>query len=204
MKKVKIIFSFFFVVLLSTAQAQKGETKFSISYNVALPMSDFKNFVSSASYRGFNGSILHGLSDKVSVGFASGFQDFYQKNARQTYHFSDGSDISAVVTNTIQTIPLLADVKYTFSPNASIQPYAAIGVGGNMIAYNQLFGEFGNQQTKFGFAARPEAGLFIPFKNKISGFEIGASYNIMPFKEGDMKNLNSLGIHAGFSFPLRK
>src|SRR5689334_22858901 len=106
MKNVKIIFSLFLVVLFSAAQAQKGETKFSISYNVALPMGDFQNVVSSTSYRGFNGSILHGVSDKVSVGFASGFQDFYQKTDRQTYHFSDGSDISAVVTNTIQTIPL--------------------------------------------------------------------------------------------------
>ena len=66
-----------------------------------------------------------------------------------------------------------------------------------MIAYNQLFGEFGNQRSKFGFAARPEAALFIPLKNKLSEFSIGASYNIMPFKEGDFKNLNSLGIHAG-------
>jgi len=73
-----------------------------------------------------------------------------------------------------------------------------------MIAYNQLFGEFGNQQSKFGFAARPEAGLFIPFKNKVSGFSIGASYNIMPFREGDFKNLNSPGIHAGINVPLRK
>jgi opacity protein-like surface antigen len=167
-------------------------------------MSDFKNFVSSTSYRGFNVSILHGVTDRISVGFASAFQDFYQKNSRQTYHFSDGSDVSAIVTNTVQTIPLLADVKYSFNPNAAIQPYVAIGAGGNMIAYNQLFGEFGNQQTKFGFAARPEAGLFIPFKNKVSGFEIGASYNIMPFNQDGFKNLNSVGIHAGVSLPLRK
>ena len=204
MKNIKIIFPVLFTLLFSVVQAQKGETKFNIGYNVALPMNDFKNFVSATSYRGFNASVLHGISDKVSIGITSGFQDFYQKNPRQLYHFSDGSDISAVVTYSIQTIPLLATVKYKFNPDASIQPYAAIGVGGNMIAYNQLFGEFGNQQTKFGFAARPEAGLFIPFKNKVSGFNIGTSYNIMPFKEGDFKNLNSLGIHAGVSVPLRK
>ena len=204
MKNSRIIFCILFIVLFSFTHAQQGETKLNIEYNVALPMNDFKNFVSSTSFGGFNASVLHGISDKISVGLATGFQDFYQKNARELYHFSDGSDVSAVVTYTIQTIPLLADVKYNFSPVARIQPYAAIGVGGNMIAYNQLFGEFGNQQSKFGFAARPELGLFIPFKNKLSGFNIGASYNIMPFKEGDFKNLNSLGIHAGISVPLKK
>jgi len=204
MKNIKIIFSISFVVLFSVAQAQKGETKLSISYNAALPMNDFKNVVSSTSFRGFNASVLHGVSDNLSIGLAVGFQDFYQKNGRQLYHFSDGTDVSAVVTNTIQTIPLLADVKYNFSPGRTVQPYVAAGAGANLISYNQMFGEFGNEQTKFKFAARPEAGLFIPFSNKISGFEIGVSYNIMPFKEGNIKNLNNLGIHAGLSLPLRK
>ena len=204
MKSIRIVFAILFSVLFSFAKAQKGQTKFNIEYNVGVPVGDFKNFVSTTSYRGFNASVLHGVSDKISVGLATGFQDFYQKNARQLYHFSDGSDVSAVVTYTIQTIPILADVKYNFNPAVTIQPYAGIGVGGNMIAYNQLFGEFGNQQSKFGFAARPELGLFIPFRNKVSGFNIGASYNIMPFKEGDFKNLNSMGIHAGVSIPLKK
>jgi opacity protein-like surface antigen len=204
MKSLKIILLVVFSVWIYVVNAQQGETKFSFGYYVALPMGDFKNSVSATSYRGFNAAILHGVSDKVSVGLASGFQDFYQKNLRQLYHFSDGSDISAVVTYSVQTIPILADVTYNFNPEATIQPYAAIGVGGNLVSYNQLFGEFGDQQAKFGFAARPEAGVFIPFKNKTSGFRVGASYNIMPFKEGDLKNLNSLGIYGGFSVPLRK
>lgn len=204
MKNIKIIFSIFFVVLFSVVQAQKGDTKLSISYNVALPMNGFKSIVSSTSFRGFNASLLHGISDNLSIGFATGFQDFYQKNGRQLYHFSDGTDVSAVVTNTIQTIPLLADVKYNFSPAGTVQPYVAAGAGANLISYDQMFGEFGNQQTKFKFAARPEAGLFIPFSNKVSGFEIGVSYNIMPLKEDNIKNLNNIGIHAGLSVPLRK
>lgn len=203
MKKTRIFFLLLSVTVCSFAQAQKGETKFNISYNVALPMSDFKNVVSENSFRGFNASVLHGISDKVSIGLATGFQDFYQRNERQLYHFSDGSDVSAVVTNSIQVIPILADVKYNFNPTGTIQPYAAVGAGGNMISYNQLFGEFGSQQTKFKFAARPEVGVYIPFGTKQSGFTIGASYNIMPLNEGDFKNLNSLGIHAGISVPLR-
>jgi hypothetical protein len=203
MKNIKIIFLLLFITVFSTVQAQRGETKLGISYNVAVPVNDFKNIVSATSYRGFNASILHGVSDKVSIGLATGFQDFYQKTPRQVYHFSDGTDISAVVTNSIQTIPVLFDVKYNFSPAGTVQPYAAIGVGGNLVAYDQLLGEFGNQQTKIKFAARPEAGIYIPFGKKPSGFNIGALYNIMPFKEGEFKNLNSLGIYAGVTIPLR-
>lgn len=206
MKYKKIILPLLAVVLLATAaQAQKGIAKLDAGYNVALPVGTFNNQLSNTSFRGFKASVLYGVSDKLSVGFGTGFQDFYQKNARQVYKLEDGSDVSAVLTHSIQTIPLLAQAKYSFTPGAAVQPYAALGIGGNLVAYNELLGEFGGQQTKFGFAARPEAGIYIPFKKGgESGFLLGASYNIMPFKEAGFTNLNNIGVHAGVSIPLRK
>jgi hypothetical protein len=80
-----------------------------------------------------------------------------------------------------------------------------LGVGGNLIRYSQLLGEFGDSRAKIGFAARPEAGLYIPFKKGgDKGFRIGANYNLMPFEELGFKNLNHVGVHAGISIPLRK
>lgn len=205
MKKSKIIFSLLVFLLSAFAvKAQKGESNFNISYNAAFPTGSFKNIVSSNSFRGFNASVLYGVSDKLSVGLATGFQDFYQKYPRQLYKLSDGSDVSAVVTYSIQTIPIMAEAKYNFTPMATVQPYAAIGAGANFIAYEQLLGEFGDKQAKVGFVARPEAGLHIPFGKNGAGFTIGASYNVMPFKQDDLKNLNNIGVHAGFNIPLRK
>lgn len=203
--KNKIFFSLIvFLFSAFIANAQKEENNFNINYNAALPTGSFKNIVSSNSFRGFNASIMHGISDKVSVGLATGFQDFYQKYPRQLYKLSDGSDLSAVVTYSIQTIPILAEVKYNFTPGSTILPYAAIGVGANFIAYNRLFGEFGDKQAKIGFAATPELGLQIPFSKNGAGFSIGATYNIMPFKQDDLKNLDNIGFHAGFNIPMRK
>lgn len=205
MKSNKMFFSL--IVFLFSAiivKAQKGENNFNISYSAAFPTGSFKNIVSDNSFRGFNASILHGVSDKVSVGFATGFQDFYQRYPRQLYKLSDGSDLSAVVTYSIQTIPILAKMKYSFRPGGAIQPYAAIGAGANLIAYDRLFGEFGNKQAKIGFAALPELGLQIPITKSGACFIIGASYNIMPFKQDDLKNLNNISVHAGFSIPMRK
>lgn len=190
---------------LSAVQAQKGLAKLDLGYNVALPTGSFKNDVNNASYRGFDAKVLYGVTDKLSIGLGTGFQDFYQKSSRQVYKLSDGSNVSAVLTNSVQTLPLLATAKYNFTPDAAVQPYAALGVGGNLITYNQLLGEFGSQQSKFGFAARPEAGVYVPFKKDgQAGFTLGASYNIMPFKELGGSNLNNLGLHAGISIPLRK
>jgi opacity protein-like surface antigen len=205
MKNNKLFFlPVVFLLSAFAVKAQKGETKFNISYSAALPTGSFKNVVSENSFRGFSAGVLHGVSENVSLGLVTGFQDFYQKYPRQLYKLSDGSDLSAVLTYSIQTIPVLAEVKYNFTPNGKIQPYAAIGAGGNLITYNQLFGEFGDKQAKIGFAARPEAGLQIPFGKGGAGFSVGASYNIMPFKQDNLKNLNTIGLQAGFNIPMRK
>lgn len=201
-KKILTPLIVFLFVASFTVEAQKGEGRLNINYNVAFPTGNFKNIISDNSYRGFNATLLFGVSNNLSVGLGTGFQDFYQKNPRQLYKLSDGSDLSAVTTYSIQTIPLLAEFKYNFAPDMSIQPYVAAGVGGNFIQYNHLYGEFGDQQSKFKFAARPEAGLNFPFKKNGAGFTIGASYNIMPLKQDEFDNVNNIGVHAGVSIPL--
>lgn len=200
-----IALSALFISLAAAAQ-QKGKTELSIQYNVGVPTGSFKNAVSKTSFNGLQASVLYGLSDKLSIGLGTGFQDFYQKYNRQLYKLSDGSDLSAVRSFSIQTTPILAEAKYSFSPGATVQPYAALGVGGNLINYNDYAGEFSlEQRTKFGFAARPELGVSIPFhKGGETGITLGASYNIMPFTSSTVNNLNSIGIHAGINLPLRK
>jgi len=206
MKFIKIsILLFVTMFSVSALQAQKGKTKLSLGYNVGLPMGSFKDNVSETSFRGLKADVLYGINDKLSIGFGTGYQDFYQKTPRQLYKLSDGSDISAVVSHSIQTIPVLAMAKYSFTPGASVQPYAALGLGGNLVSFTELLGEFGQEQVKFGFAARPEAGLYIPFKKSgETGLTLGASYNVMPFKQDNFTNLNHLGFHAGINIPLRK
>lgn len=207
MKGMKPYFALAALFFSLAAGAQlKGKTQFDIQLNAGLPTGSLKNAVSDVSLRGLKANILYGIDDQLAIGLGTGFQDFYQKYPRQLYKLSDGSDMSAVRSFSIQAIPILLQAKWSFSPEASVRPYAALGVGGNLINYDEYVGEFGmEQKTKFGFAARPEAGLYIPFRKQgESGFTIGASYNIMPFKSGVVDNLNHIGIHAGIAVPLRK
>ena len=203
--KISIALALLFVGGIAQAQ-QKGKTQMDIQLNVGIPAGSLKETVTETSFRGAKVAVMYGLSNNLSVGFGSGYQDFYQKVPRQQYKLEDGSDLSAVRSFSIQTIPLLATVKYQFSPGSLVQPYAALGVGGNLVNYTDMAGQFSlENKAKFGFAARPEAGVMIPFKRGgDNGFNIGASYNIMPFNTSQFSNLNSIGVHAGVSIPLRK
>lgn len=207
MKQRKLIFALAALFFCTVAGAQmKGKTQFNFGLNAGLPMGSLKDAVSNTSLRGFKAGILYAVDDQLAIGLGTGYQDFYEKYPRALYKLSDGGDLSAVRSFSIQTIPILAEAKWSFTPDAKVQPYAALGIGGNLISYKDYAGEFAlEQDTKFGFAARPGVGVYIPFRKAgESGFTVGATYNIMPLKTGAVDNLNHIGIHAGVSIPLRK
>lgn len=190
------------LVGFQAAQAQKGKTKLGLQYTVAIPSGDFKDVIGKESVRGWGVDIMHGVSDRLQLGVGAGFQDYYQKNDRQVYHYDDGQDISAVLTHSIQTIPILAKVKYSLTEGTGLQPYVGIGAGGNLVMFRELLGEFGNTENYFKLAVRPELGIHIPFRN-LGGINVGAAYNYMPFNEYGIKNLNNISVSAGVSIPLR-
>jgi len=200
----------FFIVLISLLVfqikgfSQQGMWTVTPGYSVGIPVGNFSNIVDKVSLRGWGVSILYGASDQLSVGLATGFQDFYQKYPRTVLH-GEGTDVSAVISNSVQTIPVMAKAKYLFSQSGTIQPFGAIAAGVNFAKYDKYYGQFVDSYSKVGFAAHPEAGIHIPVgAAKKAGIEFGAAYNIMPFKYNDAENLNHVSIKAGVSIPMQR
>lgn len=192
--------------IFSIVNAQKGEVKMDLNYNYSMPLGGFKNdLISDGSARGFTGDIRFGLSDKLNVGFYTGFQDYYQKYPRTVYH-GDGQDVSAVLSNSIQTVPLLGKVMYNPMGNkkAFIQPYVSLGAGVDMIYFRQYLGEFGGADNAVSFMAKAGAGVQIPFsKWSRSGFQLGVNYNYVPYSKNGYSNMNALDFSAGAHFPIK-
>ena len=195
----------FLTYLPINARAQERELQLDLNYSIGIPSGSFKtDAVDKASFRGWTANLLYNITDKISVGLGTGFQDFYQKYPRSVYKLGEGGEVSAVLTNSIQTIPILAEFQYRFLPHNTVQPYVGVGVGGNMIVFDQYLGEFDNSKSSFKFAARPEAGVFITFrKDGPAGIQVFGAYNNMPYKEDGVENLNNWGAGVGVKFPLR-
>ncbi|HTF32020.1 MAG TPA: outer membrane beta-barrel protein [Flavitalea sp.] len=193
------------VLLFAGLDASAQRIKLNINYGVGIPASaNFKDYVSNTSFRGWNANLLYDVNDQLALGLGIGSQSFYQRYPRAIYKTVEGSDISAVMTNTVTSMPIMVQGQFNLLPEATVQPYVGLGVGGNLVLYNQYLGEFGGSSSKFGFAARPEAGVYIPVgRYKESSIVIGGAYNYLPIKEDNLKNLNNIGLHAGFKFPLR-
>jgi len=191
-------------LLLVTGTALKAQgLQFNAAYNINFPTGpSFRNLVDHAAFKGFTAGFAYPVMSRLRVGLSIGYNDYYQKYARQVYSNGPGSDISAVVSNSIQQAPLLVTVDYTFLKKGLLRPYIGAGAGINFITFDQYLGEFDNPVNSTYFAARGEAGLLLPL-SKTSGtaVRIGGSFNYAPYKKYGIDDLNNWGVHAGISVP---
>lgn len=199
---------FLFLLLLLATLGVQAQDKLSagVSLQYGLPMGAFKNnFVSNGSLRGGQLDLLYQVNPKWRIGGSIGYQDFYQKYDRQVYQLEDGSQLGAVLNNSVQVTPILAKAVYLPTPEKRFQPYVSLGVGGNLVQVSQLFGEFENyQDARFGFAA--QGGLGVKYglgAEKRTAITAGAVYNYMPFNHFEIGNLNHVGFQVGLRFTLR-
>lgn len=206
MKKFKIILTVLGVMFISqSVSAQTGTFKLNMDYNYSLPTGSFKSdIVSNNSPRGFMGSLMYAFNDKISAGLGFGFQDYYQKYPRALYPLGKTQEVSAVLTNSIQTTPVLLKAKYFPLTGAYLKPYVSLGAGVNIIDFNQYLGEFGSAQTNAGFIGQGGLGVMIPFKKfSASGFNVGANYNYAPYNKNGYHDLSNVNFQAGVTINLR-
>lgn len=196
-----------FMATAVTVHAQKGNIKADINYDYSLPLGNFKNnVISNGSPRGGSFNIMYSLSNKLALGGGVGFQDYYQKYPRAIYKTGDNETTSAVLSNSIQSVPLMAKIAYTplGSTGSPVQPYIQGGAGFSFVTVKQYLGEFGGADNAVTFAAQAGAGVFVPFgKLSSAGLRIGADFNYLPYNKNGFGSFNNLDLHAGVYFPLR-
>lgn len=203
MKRWKLISVFFlFLIKGAVAFSQQGTLKLDLNYKVGVPTGSFRDLVSKTSANGWEAGVLYNITDQIAAGFQTGFQDYYQKYPRQVYH-GEAGDISAVISNSVQVIPLLLKGKYSFSETGVVRPYAALGLGGSLVQYAKYYGQFSDAHSGFGFTAQPEVGVQIPVGRSVM-IGVGAAYNYLPIKILDANGLHQASAKVGISVPLRQ
>ena len=204
---MKNIFAFIILVLgavgFSDVQAQ-DRLMLKVGYNTAMPVGTFKDYMGKNSFRGYRGEILYPVNEQLKVGLGVTYNDFYEKLPRKLYQTSEGT-LSAVVSNSIQTTPIMIKGDYELTKNGWIRPYVGLGAGFNLVTYARYFGEFSDKKTGFKPAVGGEAGVNIPFnrETRMSGINLGGHFNYLPFKYNEVTNLNNWGIHVAAYFPLK-
>jgi opacity protein-like surface antigen len=199
----KTLLALLVMVVGVNAQAQ-DRLLFKVGYQTGMPIGSFKDYMGKNSFRGYLGEIAYPVNERLKVGLGVSYNDYYEKIPRQLYQMQEGT-VSAVVSNSIQTTPIMLKAAYELTDKGWIRPYAGIGAGFNLVSAATYYGEFGQKKTAFKPAAAAEAGINIPFnrETRTSGINVGAHFNYLPFKYSGLSNLNNWGLHAAIYFPLR-
>jgi hypothetical protein len=220
--KIALLTCSLFASYMAMAQPpKKGDSYMNIFYSTAVPTGNFKSsFIDRPSFWGSAIELMWYTSDKLALGASLSYQDFYQKTPRALYKMSDGSDISAVRSRSLQTIPILFKGNYfpmkmktatgtvlagnRVEPGMQVLPYFSLGAGLNMVPYQELLGIFINADNfEVGFAAQAGAGLKVPFGRFLqNGVLFEANYNLMPFNHYVMTNTNNFTFRLGFQFEM--
>jgi opacity protein-like surface antigen len=206
MKQLKIIFILAVASMGGKEAIGQHQLNLALNYNAAVPLSSgFRDYVSKTSFRGFQGSVLYSVNNSLRVGLQSSYNDFYQKYPRQVYKTTDGSDISTVISNTMQVVPVLLKGEYSLLKNGWVKPYVGLGAGIGLINYSQFLGEFefSHAYTKAAFTG--DFGVLMAFKKTGEyGLRLSTSYNLSPFNEAEIKNVDSWNVQVGVVIPLNK
>jgi len=199
------VIAFLLLALGTAAQGQyHNDLQFNINYNVNIPSGSFRDLIDKPAYKGFTAGLAYPITGQLRVGLSLGYNDYYRKYPRQVYSEGAGADVSAVVSNSVQQIPLLATVDYTLLKKGFIRPYVGAGAGVNFVSLDQYLGEFDNPRSSTHFAVRGEAGILIPLSSySATAIRIGGSYNYAPYNKDGISNLDNWGIHGGISIPIR-
>jgi hypothetical protein len=210
MKKISYLGLVFLFVFLSSASFSQtgGNVKMKLNYNIGMPVGNFKgNYISNTSLRGGSGELGYWFNPRVAAGLNVGYQSYQQKFARQTYKVEGNQTISAVLTNTVETMPVM--VTGTFAPLANtsktLQPYLSAGAGVNLVSFRQYYGEFSDGESSASLAAQAGAGFMVPLGAKLNNaaLQLGTTFNYSPYKRNGLTNLNTVGFNAGVVFPLK-
>ena len=195
------IYILLLVFLPVFAKAQQQSFHLNINYSPSLPLGNFKDVTDGMTWRGWEMNLLYQASPQLSIGLGGSSVSFYKRYPQTTFH-QPGSDITAVVTNSIELMPIMVKAKYNLT-NGALHPYVGIGAGINVIRYDKYYGEFVDYDHVIRFAAQPELGMHIPFvsSDKI-GLNIGAGYNYMPYKNGEVDGLHNIAFKGGLDIRL--
>jgi opacity protein-like surface antigen len=195
------LFSAIIFFSVSRAEAQ-NPLQMDIGYEINIPSGSFRNYISNPAYKGFTAGLAYPINDQLKLGIRTGYNDYYQKYSRKVYEQGKGSSVSAVVSNSIQQIPIMLSADYTFLKKGAVRPYVAAGGGMNLVSFDQYLGEFDNPESKIKPTLFGDAGIYIPLsKFSSTAVKIGGGYQYSPWSK-DL-DLSNWGVHAGLRFDLR-
>jgi outer membrane protein W len=187
------------------AKAQEEITYGIISYQNALLVGDYSNFINTYSYNGANFELNYFLTDRFSAGVSFAFQKYYQELPRQTYQLPSGDGaVTANLYRWLRQIPLKVNAHYYLgAPERLFRPYVALGAGALSVVQETTISDYVIKDSKWSYIVTPEIGFeFKADEFATWGLISGVKYDFTGYHQNNAGNLQAVLFHAGVYFEI--
>jgi len=195
MKYLLIVLAFAFISKDLSAQ----KSMFILSYPIAFPLGDLKNYNTKTSFRGINAEFIGHIKKNFWGGLESGWQTFYDRVDQKTY--TDGTaSISGVQYRYTNTCPILLEGKWIRPTDShkKTMPYAGLGLGTMYVERSTDFGLYRITNSTWQFCIRPEIGFMFKPVTGVAIFAGGKYYG--NFGNSSLDGQSYVSINVGFVF----
>lgn len=203
MKKVFLLA----ITLLITGATWAQNNYFYIAWDINEPLSS-TDYISSTSTNGLKAGfrIFPNDNEKFSLGLDVNWGSYNQYAPRRTMQLSDGA-ITTDYFKYIYTFGVAANAQYYFKVGEGdrFYPYAGLGLGANHNQYVIYYNIYSEEDTRWGFLARPEAGIIVRLGRSIGAMAaVHYDYSTNKSEYFDYDNFSALGFQLGIVFMNRR
>jgi hypothetical protein len=173
-----------------------------ISWNIAVPTEDLKDFIDETSFRGFGIEFRSFVTKHISIGGVTGWNIMDQR-LDGTFEIQNGA-ISGTQIRYLNSFPImLTSHLHLGSPRSAIRPFVGIGVGTYYIVQRLEIGINMLEENNWHFGIAPEVGFLFP--TDYVSIMTSLKYNAA-FTSGESISKESVahsywGINIGILFP---
>jgi hypothetical protein len=189
-------------LVLSWCGAFAQESYLYFAWDVNTPISNTE-WIASTSTRGARIGYRHfiGSSGRFSAGLDVNWAYYQEYKPTETF-LTEGGAITTDYFNEISQLGIAGSGQYYFQvgDGQRIFPYAGLGLGASRNTYSVYYNIYEDQESQWGFLARPEAGVLLRIGGR-KRFALSAAIHF-DFSTAKSENYNydsfsSWGLHLG-------
>ena len=162
------------IALLLSNAAQAQDWYGGISYGMAAPLSDTKDFTGGTSWRNWGVDVLAIVRPNTSVGVSFGWNVF--NDVTNEVSSLGQVDIQGTQFRYINSLPMLVKIREYKGTPGGMQPFFGLGVGTQLVKRRVDVGLWRISDNTWHFALAPEIGVVLPVRSDTKWF-INGKYN---------------------------
>jgi hypothetical protein len=179
------------------------EPQILVGYEISMPLGSLQDYVSDASFRGFEFGALWPIFKGLYLGPVFNHHTFYEEKGFKTYELDSGA-VTANLYSYARFWTMAGAARYHFlKPDSVARPYLGLRMGMTFVTASTMVADLSIYDTPIGFALSPEVGVLVRLA-AVAHLSASIRYDFTTASSGRLENGSYMAYQLGFTFHRRQ